>query len=328
MPSRSKYRLVAIVVAAFVVLCLLPTHHLSKATPGPIPQDPAADDASSGLASDDANATLLQLVEDQIPSVVDQQQALSLAASSAAMQVWQEQDAVVQSWPKFEDAREDIEKNVAAEFNLDQLSVEELQAAAAQLRETFWRQEGSLAPQGYVPAYEARVLLETAHAREPQNLSVSDDLVETILTSHPMDQYNPDTKTRDPNPNVVNVLNNLRSEGYAQTRQEVEQGRAFTWADFARTSDFASLFSALDPPKASDAFEWALAQAGARIKDEYRDYFIGVLGLLRAGGGVNFGIYDVNGGSFPHDYIYCRRLPSFRGPDSAGMGLVARWSDE
>ena len=110
------------------------------------------------------------------------------------MEVWIQQDSILRSWPKYSDVRDVLSRELSLTINLESATVTQLCDGAAGLRRRFWREEGPLLAQGYQKPYKARVLLEIAHEREPANLAVSDQLVETILTSHPLDCYDPAAK--------------------------------------------------------------------------------------------------------------------------------------
>ncbi len=172
--------------------------------------------------------------------------------------------------------------------------------------------------EGYREVFKALVLAEAAHEREPGNLAVSDDLVRVLLAASPIGCYDPETKTFAVDQDLWSRLQKLRAGDYARTRDEVEHGRPFTWADFARTADYAYLFSRQDPARAAEALEWGIAAGGGPNGDNDRQYLNGVVGALKTGDGCKFMIYSQNGMDYPHDYIYGRRLPSFHGPTGGG----------
>lgn len=284
-----------------------------------VPGSAQIEPSSAGATADPG---LLQSIETQAPSVVDPGAFQVAVEMASATKVWLEQDAVVRSWPKYPAVRDAIRQELSQTLDLDKATVDQLREEAARLRAVFWSEEGCLLPDGYRHPYQARVLLEIALARAPGDLSLQDDLVETIQTANPLDCYDPDVKDRTGNREMVVELRTLRTLSYAQTKAEVEGGRPFTWEDFARVGDFVSLWSALDTPKAIEAFEWALSQAGLTAGSSGMPYYLKkVSKVLRGGGGVSFHVYDRTRAIYPHDYLYVRRLPAFRGPDPEGKGL-------
>ena len=273
-----------------------------------------------------AHADLMQFVDRQATPPADQKLLHEAAALMPAMPVWYAQDAVVRSWPKYPQVKDALRADLAATLDLEKAPLEQLVAQAASMRVTFWEEEGPLSPGGYRRIFSARLLLEIAHERVPEDLAVSDDLVETISAAYPMDCYNPEINNREPNREVWKDLLALRMPAYEQSRREVANGRSFTWADFARAADVGALLSAADPAKATEAFDWALTQAGPQIEDQdARRYLNGVLSAIQEGNGVGFHIYDRKHGTYPHDYVYARRLPSFRGPHPDRRGITPLW---
>jgi hypothetical protein len=268
-------------------------------------------------------ADLLASIEKQAPPVVQQGDMASEASLAAAMKIWIEQDAVMQSWPQYQDVRDELRRELAASMDLDSAALAELQGEASRLQTEFWQQEGYRSAQGYRQAYKARLLMEIAHEREPGNLAVADALVDAIQTGTPISRYDAESQDMERNDRVVQELQALRAETYTQARKEVEQGRAFTWADLARAADYTQLWSAREPKKAAEAFEWALSHTSSAMYPELR---AAVLDRLGRGGPVSFGIYEKTRAKYPRDFMYSRRLPSYRGPNPDARGLTPRWT--
>ena len=270
-----------------------------------------------------ADSGLLSTIEKQAAPVVRQEDMASEATRATAMRVWIAQDAVVRSWPTYQDAQDELRRELAGSADPDNTTIDQLRAEASRLQAAFWEQEAFLSPQGYRPAYKARLLMEIAHEREPGNLAVADELVDAMQTGTPVTCYDPETKRLRSNQPLTRELQALRADTYARTRKEVEQGREFTWADFARAADYTHLWSDRDPQKATDAFEWACSHtSGTRGPGIHAD----VLTLLSRGRGASFGIYYVSRAKYPREYSSSRRLPSYRGPNPEARGLVPIWT--
>lgn len=274
--------------------------------------------APSAAASD-----LLAAIEKQAPSVVQPQGIQRDASVAAARQIWMEMDKVSRSWPRYVDAREELRKELAASMDLEGVATDDLRSEAARLQAAFWQQEGYLSAQGYREAYKARLLLEIAHEREPGNLAITDELVEVIQTACPLRQYDPENKRMQSNEEMIEGLYALRAQSYEQTRKEVEQGRTFTWADFARTADYVYLCSGREPQKATEAFQWALSYTKG---SEHLDFQARLLDGLARGMETRFSIYYKARAKYPQEYVYLRRLPSYRGPDPQARRLTAIWA--
>jgi hypothetical protein len=268
-------------------------------------------------------ADLLAAIEQQATPVVRQEDMASDASWAAAVKIWIDQDAVLQLWPRYQEARDELRRELGASMDLDGAATAELRAEALRLQTEFWQQEGYRSAQGYRQAYKARLLMEIAHEREPGNLAVADELVDAIQTGTPISRYDAESQDMERNDQVVQELQALRAETYTQARKEIEQGRAFTWADLARTADYTQLWSTHEPKKAAEAFEWALSHTSSAM---YPDLRATVLDRLRQGRAVSFGIYEKTRAKYPRDFVYARRLPSYRGPNPDARGLTPRWT--
>jgi hypothetical protein len=266
---------------------------------------------------------LLAAIEKQASPVVKQEDMASEASWAAAMKIWIDQDKVMHSWPKYQDVRDELRRELGALMDLDSAALAEMRSEASRLQTEFWQQEGYRSAQGYRQAYKARLLMEIAHKREPGNLAVADELVNAIQTGTPISRYDAESREMERNAQVVQELQALRAETYTQTRKEIEQGRAFTWADFARTADYTQLWSSREPKKAAEAFEWALSHTSSEMYPELRTRVMAELGR---GGSVSFSIYEKTRGKYPRDFMFARRLPSYRGPNPEARGLTPRWT--
>jgi hypothetical protein len=245
------------------------------------------------------------------------------ATQATAMKVWIAQDAVMRSWPTYQDARDELRRELAGSIDLDNATIDQLRTEASRLQAAFWEQDAFLSPQGYRQAYKARLLMEIAHEREPGNLAVADELADAIQTGTLTACYDPETKSTRQNEPLIQELQALRADAYTQARKEVEQGREFTWADFARAADYTHLWATRDRQKATDAFEWACSHtSGARDPEIHED----VLTLLSRSRGSHFSIYQKTRAKYPREYTYSRRLPSYRGPNPEARGLVPIWT--
>ena len=88
----------------------------------------------------------------------------------------------MQGWPSYSAVRDRLYAELAQRLDLENTETAELVDTAVRLREQFWRLGGNLSNDSYQDGYSARILLELAHAREPQNMTIADELVETMQT--------------------------------------------------------------------------------------------------------------------------------------------------
>ncbi len=149
----------------------------------------------------------------------------------------------------------------------------------------------------------ARVLLEVAHAQEPNDLAIGDELAETIMSIETM-------KGEDFRP----ALRELRAAQFRQACAEVERGRPPVWEDFARGCDLTLLSSYERPEEAVPVADWLISHAQAGGWVGYVDLLERIRSRLTTKGGLWFNIYTAPASAWPEEFRYNSRLPSFQGP--------------
>jgi hypothetical protein len=210
-------------------------------------------------------------------------------------------DEVMSRWPKYADLRDSLRQELDQKLTLESCSVDRLVQLGVLLREKYWDVGGDFSATSYRYGYMARVLLEIAHAREPNDLAVGDELAEAIMA----------TQTTASGPDFWPVLTPLRAAQFRQVRAEVDEGRPPVWEDFARVDDLVYLYS--EPADRVPVIEWLVehAQAGG---------WTGYLRLLEwmqahaEHGHLGYLIYTAAGSKYPEEFRYGGRLPSFKGP--------------
>ena len=95
-------------------------------------------------------------------------------------QIWEFQDTVMATWPPFEQVQAELRQELQEKLGIEQLSVDELVVTGIALRERFWELAGCFSETSYPYAYAARIVTEMAHEKAPDNLAVTDQLVESI----------------------------------------------------------------------------------------------------------------------------------------------------
>ncbi len=234
------------------------------------------------------------------------------------------QDKVMKTWPDYLDMREQLHRELLVELDLENLSNEQLIESALKLRDQFWKTGGcSSMILSYRHAYMARILLELAHNREPENMTITDELVETIQTTWVRENFDPNSNKYVRNNEAVEDLLELRSGQYAQIKREIEQGRTPTWEDFVRINDQAWLLHrSSDFESAQEAVEWLIEKGAEGGWADYMQPLRTWQNRLKEGKkAYNYNIYTDT--SEPEEkFRYGRRLPSFRGPNPQERGVT------
>jgi len=240
------------------------------------------------------------------------------------IEIWKAQDEFIRNWPGYSKVRAQLYEELLEKLNIENLSVEELVATGLALREKFWQKGGCLSKVSYPYGYAARILLEMAHDRDPENMDITDELVESILSVELGWQYVEDSDGKIKNPCYREVLTKLRLAQFEQIKRETEQERAPAWKDFVRVNDLAILLGMADDyGPALEVVDWLIREADRsgwaaylnplkRMQKHYSDgekFYYGIF--------VNKKI-DV----FPEEYRYARRLPSFQGPVREKRGVI------
>jgi len=215
------------------------------------------------------------------------------------------QDEVMSVWPKYTDLRNALRQELDQKLNLESCSVDDLVGLGILLREKYWDAGGDLSPTGYRYGYMARVLLELAHAQEPNDLTIGDELVETIMS----------VETMRVGEDFWPVLRELRAVQFRRTCAEVEHGRQPAWVDFARGCDLTYLWSnRRGAAEGVHVVDWLIEHAQTGGWTAYLDLLEQIRSQLAQGRGLGYNIYTPAGSTYPEEFRYGGRLPSFRGP--------------
>jgi len=197
------------------------------------------------------------------------------------------------------------------------MTVEELVALGAALRERFWELRGCMSDSAYPYGYAARLVTKMAHAKTPDDPAVTDQYVESIMTAEVTVTCDEDDEARVRNPVYPGLLTELRSQQFEQLQTRVSQGQAPTWKDYVRNHDLMILLNSNreDYDGALAVARWMMAQAESAGWIYYRDRWLGDMEeAFAAGEGYRTGLFMHAPGSFPEEFRYGRRLFSFQGP--------------
>lgn len=231
----------------------------------------------------------------------DQARPQPVVTATGSEEIQAARDKVMDSWPKYADLRDSLQQELDQKIGLKVCPVDTLVRLGVLLREKYWDVGGDLAPTSYRYGYLARLMLETAHAREPDNLAVGDELAETIMA----------TETMDKGPEFWEPLRELRTTQFQQVRAEVERGRRPVWEDYARVSDLVNLYHT--PEERISVIDWLADRAPAGGWAAYASQ-LEWMRAHAAAGGLGYNIYRPTGSDYPEEFRYGSRLPSFRGP--------------
>ncbi len=313
------------------------THNISRMT-NPSQLDPETDSAIETISSAQTKKSSPQKIlsakerKDSLAaddtSYLDLPEAISdteigmLLSKAESTQIWKAQDKVTKTWPTYSDVQEKLREELAEKLDLENTTAEELVRIALEYRETFWKAGGCLSRSSYPYAYKARLLLELAHNRNPENMNITDELVETIQSAFPFPLPGGGIERIQRHVTNRETLFALRSEQFTQIKREIEQGREPTWQDFIRACDQGLLLGKNDLEKAKEVVEWQLQQVNRGYWTGYGKRLTNLRNYLSQGKATGFNIYIATKSRFPEEFRFGRRLPSFRGPTPETRGIV------
>ena len=294
--------------------------------PRPAKQPP--DTGKFAAPSDGARALGHTATKDEssldMPESVTQRQVTLTLLRAEKRRIWRAQDDVMRSWPSYADSKAELRGQLEKTANLVTITAADLMRRAVAFRRNFWKQGGGMSPTSYVSAYKARILLELAHERAPNDMNVTDELVETILSAHPQVRYDPAVGKKVRNVEVEKALIELRGGQFAAIRKEVEAGRNPSWKDFTRAVDLAVLQSLYAPDSSRKVLCWLKDNSvrGGWSTATCNNVLDRCLSQLDRRQPFNFNIYVKRKAKRPEETRYARRAPSFRGPEPTRRGLV------
>lgn len=234
-------------------------------------------------------------------------------------EIWRAQDEIVSTWPDYSDLTELLYEELVLKLNIDGLTDKQLLVTAVALREKFWEAGGCLSKKSYPYGYAARLLLESAHLGNPEDMAVTDELVETIQSVELAWKFEADSDERIRNIALRETLTELRMAQFEKIKRELEEGRAPTWEDFVRVNDLASLLGrAGDFESAQDSAEWLIQEAERGGWSAYMEPLKNMQRHFNESETLNYNISVARKVDFPEGFRYGRRLPSFKGPKKRG----------
>lgn len=258
----------------------------------------------------------------ELPSPITEDEINRLIIKMDAKMIWKAQDETVRRRPIYSKLREQLLNEIQLQTDIENMTAEELVNHGIQYRERFWEAGGLLSTVSYHHAYKARLLLEQAHAREPKNLEIIDEFVETIQAGWPAVMFDKETNEKIRNEEINKLILELRSQQFAQIKKEIQNKREPCIDDFIRAVDLAVLLSIYDNAKAKGVVEWLQTQASDGGWDAYKPQLDKFHDYVDRGMSYYCQIYIATKGTDSQVLRYARRSPSFRGPNTEKRGIV------
>ncbi len=236
------------------------------------------------------------------------------------IRIWTFQDSIRKTWPLYDQQKQGIIEEWSVEVDIADATAEDTLKSAQALQAQFWQAGGGYSRNSYLHIYNARSLLELARDRWPTNLSITDELVQAILSAQPRKLYAVDTDTLVIDEQLDGLILQIRSEQFTVLTVEIEQGRDPTLSDFIRVFELAVLQSRYEPENAKHSVEWLQQKASDGGWTGYNAILKKFHKSVCLGKEYSYNIYTEAKAVYPGDYRYMRRLPSFRWPVAKERG--------
>lgn len=259
-----------------------------------------------------------------LPSPFDDDKIENICIEIEMRQLFKTQDQIMDTWPIYSDVQKQLSQELMAKLNFEDLSCKKLVETALAFREQFWKSGGNFSKTSYIHAYKSRILLEVAHNKDPENMFITDELVETIQATGMTWNYKTNSNKVIKNSNFLNTLLSLRSEQYDQIKKKIGKGGIPVWEDFVRINDLGWLLHRTnDYQSARKVVEWLIQNADNGGWKAYIQPLTKWQQLLAEGKTkYNYNIYIATKTSLSEELKYCRRLSSFKGPEQEKRGLT------
>ncbi|MHC4756589.1 MAG: glutathione S-transferase family protein [Planctomycetota bacterium] len=232
--------------------------------------------------------------------------------------VWKAQDRIMSAWPAYSDVKQQLSEELRTKLSTENLQNEQLMATAVALREKFWDKGGRLSKTSYPYGYAARILLEITYDEKPEDMTITDELVETIQSIELFWSFKPDSEERVHNTELRAQLKQLRSKQFEQIEREISAGRKLTWADFVRVNDLGIICGwTKDFEYGTNVAVWLIEKAEPGGWTAYLKPLRNMQRQFAKDESYNYNILRATRCEFPEEYRY-HGLPSFKGPKKRG----------
>jgi len=317
------------------------------ATSSPSPERARKDEdiptASARNVRTDIDVLAVSQLEDLVP-FVPQDYSFDVEALNAQREfLYRQQDAERLKWPGYTQCHEEQKRDVEKVLDLADASTDDLCGFARAAMSRYWENGGPASAESFRDIYAARLVLEMAHAKEPQNDDVTDLLVDVLSAGSTLWYYDREGVIQFDRQTYVNTILPLRMEQRQRLKAQMNEGRMPGWDDFVRSADTIVLL-AMDRrfQEAEDEIKWTMQHIvdTGRIHPVHGENLLSLAARVQRKDtlcrDLRFSLYRDT--KFPSgeelvarkNYYYRRRLPSFRGPDIDARGvkpLVEGWTD-
>ena len=257
-----------------------------------------------------------------LPCAVTDKQINELMLEIEAKSIWRAQDKNIYNRPRFSKIRQELLSELTLEIDIDNATAQELATYAIGLRQKFWQAGGLLSEDSYTYAYKARLLLELAKHREPENLNIVDELVETIQAAWPAVTFDESTNQKTRNHDISKAILALRSSQFDKIKKDTLKNRDPDINDFIRAVDLGVIYSLYDNKKAKEVVKWLQLNAEKGDWTEYQPQLVNFADSLNKGNSYYCQLYIAKKKSEKQSFRFSRRLPSFLGPDTNKRDVV------
>jgi hypothetical protein len=252
---------------------------------------------------------------------VDQSEITYATYGALLNQTYAIQDKITSSWPIYAEVRESLLQSLSEQFDVNDLSADELVKRGLEFRQQFWDAGGCNSATSYRAGYSARILMEIAHQKSPDDLNITDELAEAIQSVEYMFRYDENLGRRKRNTTFFDEMRQLRSEQYEQIKKNIQAGQEPTWADFVRVNDLVHIEDLTkNTEPALNALEWLIQNAEKGGWQAYIEQLNRKRKCIEKDVYHGFPIFT-DGKDEVEEARYLRRFPSFKGPRVKERGI-------
>jgi hypothetical protein len=258
------------------------------------------------------------------PTTAPMEVELRMAELAKGDQILDKQEKVLRQVPLYSEVREQVQTDLSHRLALDTMTPGQLSAEATKLSDEFWKSGGDLSVPAHKLAYEARLLLELAHQRAPNDFAVSDKLVEAIQ-AYPLVYRDRDDRAKQRYRENNDELLTVRKAQFNQLQTELAAGRESDWNDFVRVYDYAWLVQWSDPQAAESVLDWLNKQVSKGKWSYYQNAIADWRDSLSRGKVYSRNIYISKferGEPEPYRHRFGHRSMGYVGPHAQERGMV------
>lgn len=256
------------------------------------------------------------------PTTAPTEIELRMAELAKGDQILDKQENVLRQVPLYSEMREQVQTDLSHRLALDTMTPQQLSAEGTKLLDEFWRSGGDLSAPAHKLAYEARLLLELAHQKAPNDFAVSDKLVEAIQ-AYPLVYRDRDDRAKQRHRENNDELLAVRKAQFGQVQMELAAGRESDWNDFVRVYDYAWLVQWSDPQAAESALDWLDKEVSKGKWSYYQNAIADWRDSLSRGKVYSRNTYISKHERFdPEEYRFSHRSLGYVGPRAQERGIV------